>query len=393
MIDPGGAASPNSDAALVQATSAPAPGSSIAQLSAAIAAHRRGTLELSPPEAEAIGLPRFPAIAAHAAATPRDGGPWAVVTVRSTSALRIHERALVLRLGLAAAGIALCLAAFAAYLVLASRGALALRERLRHADELAHLHEKTQKILRQHPDGRRWRSRTRRHDHRLNRVLRERMPPAALGAPLAQAFPEAPAAVVADRRRSRPTASRDGQVQSLFGEPLALFGEEGPYNLHAVPLEPRFPDARVLLVVEDLSEVRALERQLLRAEKLATVGVLAAGIAHEIGTPLGVVRGRAEYVLGKLGEDHPQRAGRPTSSSSRSTGWRAPCASCSTSRACSRRRSRRSRSAAVVRTVGELLRFEAERRKVTLAIDVPESLPPLLAADPTSSSRCSSTSS
>jgi signal transduction histidine kinase len=44
-------------------------------------------------------------------------------------------------------------------------------------------------------------------------------------------------------------------------------------------------------------EVTRLQRQLVRAEKLVTVGVLSAGIAHEIGTPLAVVRGRAELML------------------------------------------------------------------------------------------------
>jgi signal transduction histidine kinase len=44
-------------------------------------------------------------------------------------------------------------------------------------------------------------------------------------------------------------------------------------------------------------EVATLQRQLVRAEKLVTVGVLSAGIAHEIGTPLSVVRGRAEHML------------------------------------------------------------------------------------------------
>lgn len=48
------------------------------------------------------------------------------------------------------------------------------------------------------------------------------------------------------------------------------------------------------------------DTKLLRAEKLATVGTLASGIAHEIGTPLGVVRGRAEYILEKMGPGHPQ---------------------------------------------------------------------------------------
>jgi len=37
-----------------------------------------------------------------------------------------------------------------------------------------------------------------------------------------------------------------------------------------------------------------LERELQRADRLATIGTLAAGLAHEIGTPLGVIRVRAE---------------------------------------------------------------------------------------------------
>src|SRR5262249_2368594 len=121
--------------------------------------------------------------------------------------------------------------------------------------------------------------------------------------------PAAAPQVVARLRGLVDAALSEGRVQSQHGQHLALFGKEGQYSLHAVPLEPRTPEARVLLVVEDLSEVRALESRLLRAEKLATVGVLAAGIAHEIGTPLGVVRGRAEYLLGKLPGDSPHGGG------------------------------------------------------------------------------------
>jgi len=40
-----------------------------------------------------------------------------------------------------------------------------------------------------------------------------------------------------------------------------------------------------------------LERKLERAGRLATIGTLASGLAHEIGTPLGVIRGRAEFLL------------------------------------------------------------------------------------------------
>ena len=40
-----------------------------------------------------------------------------------------------------------------------------------------------------------------------------------------------------------------------------------------------------------------LERRLQHAERLATVGTLASGLAHEIGTPMGGIRGRAEQLL------------------------------------------------------------------------------------------------
>ncbi|MGH7780011.1 MAG: sensor histidine kinase [Candidatus Binataceae bacterium] len=39
-----------------------------------------------------------------------------------------------------------------------------------------------------------------------------------------------------------------------------------------------------------------LERELRRADKLAAIGTLASGVAHEIGTPLSVIRGRAEHL-------------------------------------------------------------------------------------------------
>jgi signal transduction histidine kinase len=54
--------------------------------------------------------------------------------------------------------------------------------------------------------------------------------------------------------------------------------------------------------------LRSLERQLISAEKLATTGVLAAGIAHEVGTPLGIIRARAELLLDDIDRDPSRRA-------------------------------------------------------------------------------------
>ncbi len=52
-----------------------------------------------------------------------------------------------------------------------------------------------------------------------------------------------------------------------------------------------------------------LERGLRHSEKLASLGQLTSGLAHEIGTPLNVISGRAEQLMGKLPEGHPDREG------------------------------------------------------------------------------------
>ncbi|HWB80771.1 MAG TPA: ATP-binding protein [Nannocystaceae bacterium] len=73
--------------------------------------------------------------------------------------------------------------------------------------------------------------------------------------------------------------------------------------MYVVPLERPLPDAECLVVVHDRTEIRRLENDLVRAEKLATIGTLAAGVAHEIGTPLGIISGRTEQLLTKATHD------------------------------------------------------------------------------------------
>lgn len=53
----------------------------------------------------------------------------------------------------------------------------------------------------------------------------------------------------------------------------------------------------ILAACDDVSERLQMEAQILQQDRLASIGLLASSLAHEIGTPLGVMRGRAEIIL------------------------------------------------------------------------------------------------
>jgi PAS domain S-box-containing protein len=77
-------------------------------------------------------------------------------------------------------------------------------------------------------------------------------------------------------------------------------------NLSTVPLLGK--DDQVigrLLIMSDLTERVELEDQLVQAEKLSSIGVLAAGVAHEVNTPLAVITSQLQMLLRQLPTDDP----------------------------------------------------------------------------------------
>lgn len=55
----------------------------------------------------------------------------------------------------------------------------------------------------------------------------------------------------------------------------------------------------VLCIARDITESKKLEKQLINTEKLASMGTLAAGVAHEINNPLGVILGFCDLLMEK----------------------------------------------------------------------------------------------
>jgi signal transduction histidine kinase len=66
--------------------------------------------------------------------------------------------------------------------------------------------------------------------------------------------------------------------------------------------DPQGKAVRFIRATTDLTERKALEARMLQSEKLSAMGHLAAGVAHEINNPLGVILGFAQAVLRRLPE-------------------------------------------------------------------------------------------
>ena len=74
-------------------------------------------------------------------------------------------------------------------------------------------------------------------------------------------------------------------------------GTEIPVWLSITPIYLGEKKIGYMGIESDMSERKNLEQQIIQTEKLATIGQLATGVAHEIGTPLNIISGNAEYIL------------------------------------------------------------------------------------------------
>ncbi len=86
---------------------------------------------------------------------------------------------------------------------------------------------------------------------------------------------------------SRRLRRKDGSFAETFLRASALRDEAG---------RPRL----LVAVIEDVSEKKRLEAQLLLADRMASVGTLAAGVAHEINNPLAFILSNVEFALDEL---------------------------------------------------------------------------------------------
>ncbi|HXJ23866.1 MAG TPA: ATP-binding protein [Polyangia bacterium] len=228
----------------------------------------------------------------------RPTGSWVVTWRASTRPIVVQQQSMVARVVLTALASVIAVVIIGLVILRQQRKAVELEGRLRYTQALADARQTSQSIVENAPLGVLGVSRDG-HVALVNGFLAERLGPIRVGDRLADAFPAGQAAPMQDLVDLLLT-ELDGQANVEDEQLRFVTTGSHQFQIRIVPVKSHdlsVRGVRTFALVEDQSELRALEDQLVRAEKLITVGVLSAGIAHEIGSPLAVIRGRAQQVL------------------------------------------------------------------------------------------------
>jgi len=116
---------------------------------------------------------------------------------------------------------------------------------------------------------------------------------AAAGQPLEQIFKREPWLIDLVKRTHPPHQKR----ASGEGDFINRWGRKIPVGITVSPLQDRHGHfVGTILLLRDIKRRKELEEDLKRADRLALMGTLAAGLAHEIRNPLGGIKGAAQLL-------------------------------------------------------------------------------------------------
>ncbi len=128
---------------------------------------------------------------------------------------------------------------------------------------------------------------------------------AAIGRPIAELFHRSFLDTLAGTRRDFPTGTTLFRVQLA---PASDDRRELLVNLAMAPLrQADRSEAGWILVIADVTDRASLEEQLRLSEKMAAIGLLAAGVAHEVNTPLTGISSFTQLLLERSEDGDPRR--------------------------------------------------------------------------------------
>ncbi len=83
---------------------------------------------------------------------------------------------------------------------------------------------------------------------------------------------------------------------AFYHVPLAIAGADTINNVRTLPIYDEGLLIGNIIIIEDVTEFDKLQKQVILSDKLASVGLLAAGVAHEINNPLEIVYNYLKYI-------------------------------------------------------------------------------------------------
>lgn len=97
-------------------------------------------------------------------------------------------------------------------------------------------------------------------------------------------------------------ALREGRVVNVNANLVRNNGKERPIADSAAPIVDEKGDVvGAVIVFRDVGEQREMQRQLELADRLASLGTIAAGVAHEVNNPLAFILANLSYAMEQLG--------------------------------------------------------------------------------------------
>jgi len=84
-------------------------------------------------------------------------------------------------------------------------------------------------------------------------------------------------------------------------------GDSGRSPLRVTMIPVRGETGGVVLFLRDLGEVKSLQAEIQRSERLAALGRMVAGMAHEIRNPLNSIRGFSQHLQSRFADDSSER--------------------------------------------------------------------------------------
>jgi signal transduction histidine kinase/Na+/proline symporter len=97
----------------------------------------------------------------------------------------------------------------------------------------------------------------------------------------------------------------DMQQPRLYKQHIVIDNSNYWFNLHkTITVAAREPTDGRVIVLEDITDVQMLEDELIHSERLASIGRLAAGVAHEIGNPITAIACLAQNL--RYDTDNPE---------------------------------------------------------------------------------------